>query len=535
MGRKGQSKYPEEDILENAKKYSSRGEWQLKDNGYYTASTKYGKMFHDKACEHMISKVIFSIPQMMCRKILEQILDAECVYNDQETIKPKELDIYFPQWKMAFEYNGIKWHKMDDVIIRDKIKNDVCVDMGIRLFTIKQKSKVVGNYEKDIKIQIRNILPQINNITNKNITNEDIDRIDCVSVYNDIINLNYKNLGNIEEKINSCKTLAEFNKKFRNESIYLKKSNNSHLVERLRTKPLKVTNEEIISAAKQYNSISDFKKHNNNMYDLCKKRKLLDIATPHMHRKKVIRPTLSNEELINACKKHTNLTTFTKDHYWLYQRCKDNGIFEEATKHMSRTRNKYYNYSDDFILNKISKYIGDNDVRHKDHSLYSEIVTRNLQDKVTYRKVITSKDKIKQCFLESEKYDNIFDFKNDINLYHQCKKYKIVEKIIKNFDMDQYYFNEAMKFNTLEEFTSSDLYRQISSIKGLTKKIKRTKGWCCNLASYVDHTKEYPEVIELLKSGMCEKHISDKTKVSYTKVNYIHKKMNNFILPVSPL
>lgn len=58
--------------------------------------------------------------------------------NDRTIIKPKELDIYIPELKLAIEYNGIYWHSIesgaDKYVHRNK--SVACRNLGIRLIHI---------------------------------------------------------------------------------------------------------------------------------------------------------------------------------------------------------------------------------------------------------------------------------------------------------------------------------------------------------------------------------------------------------------
>jgi hypothetical protein len=47
-----------------------------------------------------------------------------------------ELDIYLPDIKVAFEYNGTYWHSKEKTKITDRIKNKICKEKNIKLITI---------------------------------------------------------------------------------------------------------------------------------------------------------------------------------------------------------------------------------------------------------------------------------------------------------------------------------------------------------------------------------------------------------------
>lgn len=43
-------------------------------------------------------------------KFIKSIYSGQVLENDRTVIKPKELDIYLPELKLALEYNGEYWH-----------------------------------------------------------------------------------------------------------------------------------------------------------------------------------------------------------------------------------------------------------------------------------------------------------------------------------------------------------------------------------------------------------------------------------------
>ena len=59
------------------------------------------------------------------------------ITNDREVIKPLELDIYLPDFNIAFECNGVYWHQ-EDIKGKDyhQNKTDLCKNKGIQLIHI---------------------------------------------------------------------------------------------------------------------------------------------------------------------------------------------------------------------------------------------------------------------------------------------------------------------------------------------------------------------------------------------------------------
>lgn len=110
---------------------------------------------------------------------LKDNYDDIIIRNDRKIIKPYELDIYLPKLKIAFEFNGFKWHDKKMVGKNyHKMKSDMCDKNNINLYHFYQdvwmyKEKLIKNLIKNIlnkKDDINLIDYRINNINNiKNI------------------------------------------------------------------------------------------------------------------------------------------------------------------------------------------------------------------------------------------------------------------------------------------------------------------------------------------------------------------------------
>jgi uncharacterized spore protein YtfJ len=184
-----------ERIKEIASGFKSRGEFQKNDPSAYITARVNGWL--ESVCLHMVS-FSYSTPQVILYQIISSFFDEEILYDDRKAIKPLELDIFIPSLGIAFEYDGNYWHKNDK---NDKI--EICKDKKIKLFKIKEKNR---QYEKDIKNQIIDILPEINFHAGKNITPDEI--LD--------VKIDYKmkmlNLDEIKETCLQYSDLSEFSK-----------------------------------------------------------------------------------------------------------------------------------------------------------------------------------------------------------------------------------------------------------------------------------------------------------------------------------
>lgn len=70
--------------------------------------------------------------------LINTLSGLKVIKNDHTILNGKELDIYIPEKKIAFEYNGIRWHS--EQFNKDKFyhlrKKELCQQKGIKLFHI---------------------------------------------------------------------------------------------------------------------------------------------------------------------------------------------------------------------------------------------------------------------------------------------------------------------------------------------------------------------------------------------------------------
>ncbi len=77
---------------------------------------------------------------------IRSIYDGEIVENSRSVISPYEMDIYLPELKMAFEFNGLYWHsELHKDISYHKDKTKSCEDKGIKLIHVWEDSWVFKN------------------------------------------------------------------------------------------------------------------------------------------------------------------------------------------------------------------------------------------------------------------------------------------------------------------------------------------------------------------------------------------------------
>lgn len=145
---------PEEISYKNSKSVwwvcskNSKHEWKAKINN---------RVSNDTGCPYCYE--ISSKGEKEVRGFAEQIFQGEIKFNDRTLLtNPKtgfqlELDIYIPGKNLAIEYNGDYYHSKQEVIEKDRIKQQLCEEKGIKLITIwesdwkKEPDKIIKSLQ----------------------------------------------------------------------------------------------------------------------------------------------------------------------------------------------------------------------------------------------------------------------------------------------------------------------------------------------------------------------------------------------------
>lgn len=99
-----------------------------------------------------------SIGEKEVLKFIQSIYSGKIIENDRQTIKPKELDIYIPELKIAFEFDGLFWHSENHGTDKNAMvsKTNLCNDKGIQCIHIFEDEWL--NKTEIVKSRISNLL-----------------------------------------------------------------------------------------------------------------------------------------------------------------------------------------------------------------------------------------------------------------------------------------------------------------------------------------------------------------------------------------
>lgn len=115
----------------------------------------------------------FSRKEKTLYNYIKSIYTGIIIQNDTNELNGKELDIWLPEKRIAFEYDGSYWHRdercfkkqlkneefrLETIKIhnRDKIKDELCESKNIRLYRIKELDW--DNNRNELKSFIKGIL-----------------------------------------------------------------------------------------------------------------------------------------------------------------------------------------------------------------------------------------------------------------------------------------------------------------------------------------------------------------------------------------
>ena len=131
-----------------------------------------------------IERHISGLEFQLC-DFISQNYDNEIIQNTKKIISPLELDIYLPELKLAFEFNGVYWHNESSKENNYHLnKTEMCEAQGIQLIHIYEddwsykqdivKSIILKKLNKTDKISV--IETEVKEITDNNIVKEFLDK-----------------------------------------------------------------------------------------------------------------------------------------------------------------------------------------------------------------------------------------------------------------------------------------------------------------------------------------------------------------------
>ena len=199
---------------------------------------KYRKM--EKECFSHMFLCGGSLPQAIMTSILKDIFQSTILTDARKIIPKYELDVYFPDLKLAWEFNGFFWHR--NTQYKDQLKIQLCLDAGIELFVINEPQDSLGTVSyyisliKSRLIELWIARPHLfpNYFSESFLIN--------LSVDTNKLYINEYTLDDIKNAISECSSLKEFTIKYSKYLSALRRLGLVSLVDHIRKIPFKKKN-----------------------------------------------------------------------------------------------------------------------------------------------------------------------------------------------------------------------------------------------------------------------------------------------------
>ncbi len=152
------AKYTIDELAEVAKKYINVTRFRLEQPSVYHAIKR--RKLTKELMGHMRSRRV-SIGEDILAHMLALIMDIKPERNVRGVIDSRlEIDIYFSALKLAFEYDGARYHTEE----KNALKDGMCLNCGINLYRITEplKCNSLRQIIDNIKTQLHSVLLDIN-------------------------------------------------------------------------------------------------------------------------------------------------------------------------------------------------------------------------------------------------------------------------------------------------------------------------------------------------------------------------------------
>ena len=419
-------------VKEIASKYKTRGQFQKEDSSAYSFAQKSGLL--DDICTHMFSQS-FSIPQLIMLHVIKSLLPEGTTidYNTRKIIKPFELDIWIPEFRLALEYDGKGWHT------EENNKSEMCRNAGIELIVLIENSR---KYEEDVKFQIINNLEKINLITGLNVIPEQVNAVEITKeCFGSILDV-----------------------------------------------------EGIREICQKYTTIQDFTADHKDLYDKLRRQDRLMEFTGHMERAHKIDFWSNPENIINIVNKHTTLKSLIENDFSCYEyimRHKENLYL---ISHLERSKGVVSFWADtENIINTASKYTTLKEFIEKEKTCYNYILKhKELRPLISHLKeskgVISFWENPENIINAASKYTTLKEFiENENTCYNYILDHKELKPLISHlkrvgvesgfWSIPENIINTVSKYSTLKDFRDNEnaCYCYIMSHKELLPLIEHLK------------------------------------------------------------
>ena len=298
-------------VLEDAKKYATRGEWHKAQGS--AASVAIAKDWHIEATKHMYR--VYSFGEMMIYRLLTQfdiVFEVQKRFKSIKSKKPLPFDFYLSDFNLVVEYQGIqhftessrkKTEALSDIQARDELKRIGAKELKLSYLAISE------TLEKDIEKVL-------------------VEKLKEISIKNNI-NHSFKKRPLSEDELLLLKTLGTY------------------------------TKEQVLTDAKKYETYPEWRK-NSPVFQIAIKNGWLDECKAHMlsefETRSISKMVWTKEKVIDDSLKYPNRSSWKLANAPAYSAARTRGWMDEATAHMTRLVKPNGYWTKDRILTSAKKY-----------------------------------------------------------------------------------------------------------------------------------------------------------------------------------
>ncbi len=336
------SKWTKELVLEDAKKYSSRGEWQKAKGS--AAAVAIEKGWYEEATSHMHR--VYSFGEMTIYKLLTQLginFEVQKRFKQIRSKYPLPFDFYIPDFNLVIEYQGSQHfyestRKRNEALI-DIQKRDEIKMLGAKKLELNYLS-ISHRQEKEIEKALISQLKEISNAQNEPQTfrKRQLNEHELILL---------KSLGtHTKEQViadaKKYKTYPEWRKHSATFQTAIKNGwldeCKAHMLSEFETRSrakLVWTKEKIHADALNYSSRVSWKKANASAYSAARTKGWLTEVTVHMQR--LVKPNgyWTKQKVFQSAKKYKSRTEWMRSSdSGAYNVARENKWLEQACKHM---------------------------------------------------------------------------------------------------------------------------------------------------------------------------------------------------------